>query len=99
MTPLYLARTSRNIWTNVDKVMSRLRKHRLVMTPAKCQMFTETVTHLGDRVEGGEVKLLTANIVALKEYLMPRTTKLMRAFLDLVNYYRKCIPNLASTHQ
>ena len=79
---------------HVEEVLSRLRKHGLVVKPAKCQMFRETVVCLGHQVGGGNVKLLKAKIITLQQYPKPRTKKNIRAFLGMVNYYRKFILQL-----
>ena len=61
----------------------------------KCQFAMAECLYLGHVVGKGKVKLEKRKIKAAQNFLVPKTKKDVRAFLGLVGYYRRFIPNFS----
>ena len=66
------------------------------MKQRKCTFAGATVPFLGHVVGRSEVRPQDAKIAAIQNYQLPKTKKDLRAFLGLIGYYRKFIPNFSS---
>ena len=69
----------------------------LTAKPAKCQIGMQQCIYLGYMVGNGEIRPENGKIEAVVKFPRPTTKKDVRAFLGLSGYYRKFIPNYAST--
>ena len=78
---------------HLDQVLQRLQRAKLTINPAKCRFGMSEVLYLGHKIGRGQVKPEESKLVAAKEYPQPKSK---RAFLGLVGYYRKFIPQFAS---
>ena len=76
--------------------LRRLQEAGLTVKKRKCCFAGATVSFLGHVVGKSEVRPQDAKITAIKTYQLPKTKKDLRAFLGLVGYYRKFIPNFSS---
>lgn len=79
---------------NFRKVLTRLGEVRLKVKPAKCPFLAIEISFLGHRITPMGVGLSIEKVNALRT---PNTTKRLRSFLALTNYYRKSISNYAMT--
>ena len=88
-------------WTehlqHVNTVLNRLRAAGLTAKPKKCQFGMAECVYLGHVVGGGKVQVEESKVDAIRGIATPQTKKEVRAFLGLTGYYRKFIPNYAST--
>ena len=82
---------------HLEAVFTRLRKVGLTAEPNKCQFGMAQCLYLGHIVGGGRVQVEWSKVKAIWTMRAPRTKKDVRAFLGLTGYYRKYIPNYAST--
>ena len=77
----------------IEKILLRLRKYKLKISPHKAHFCTGEVNYLGYNISRefgirpGERKIL-----AIKNALPPTTIALVKSFLGLTGFFRKCIP-------
>lgn len=89
-------RTREEHSVNLKKVLARLDEYKLKVKPSKCQFLTNEISFLGHRITPKGVGMGIEKINALETLQIPTTTKRLRSFLGLTNYYRKFIPNYAT---
>ena len=80
----------------LELTLQALAKHGFKIKLKKCHFGGATLNFLGYRVGNGKMSVQEAKIKAVQQYVRPVTKKNMRAFLGLVNFYRRFIPNQAT---
>ena len=63
----------------------------------KCHFAQKQVQYLGHVISENEVRPLRDNLVAIREFPVPKTKRNVRQFLGKVNFYHKYIPNASKT--
>ena len=63
----------------------------------KCTFAQKEVQYLGHVISENEVRPLRDNLIAIKEFPVPKTKKNVRQFLGKVNFYHKYVPKAAKT--
>ena len=84
---------------NLEEVLKRLQAHGIRMKKKKCHLMQDTVEYLGHLIDADGKRPTPEKINAIKRAPMPENVQQLRSFLGLLNYYRKFLPNLASTLQ
>ena len=88
-------------WTehlqHIRAILQRLREAGLTAKAKKCKFGTDHCVHLGHIVGGGTVYPESAKLQAVRDFPTPQTKKQVRVFLGLTGYYRRFIPDYAST--
>ena len=80
----------------VDEVYKLLIKHRLKISLSKCRFgITETI-YLGWLVSATGKTVNPERTLAIDYVAVPKTIKDVQSFLALANYYRDCLPNIAT---
>ena len=82
---------------HLQEVFSRLENAGLTVKVQKCQFGQAEAQYLGHVIGGGRVKPDPGKLRAVGSYPRPLTKKDVRAFLGLVGYYRRFIPEFAKT--
>ena len=77
-------------------VFNVLRNAGLTIQAAKAQLATTSCVFLGHRVGGGYISLHEAKISTVRDFIQPRSKKDVRAFIGLINYYRRFIPHIST---
>ena len=80
----------------LEEVLKRLRHAGLKLTPKKCELFKTEVRYLGHVVSQHGVATDPDKIKAVSEWKAPESITELRAYLGIVNYYRKYCPDLAT---
>jgi transposase len=80
----------------LKQIFMRLRRVNITLKPSKCSFMMNEIKLLGHVISHGTVKPDPEKIRAVKEMPRPRDVKQVRAFVGLVSYYRRFIPNLAA---
>jgi hypothetical protein len=80
---------------HLRQVLSRLREHQLYAKQSKCDFFKLEVPFLGHVINGSGVTVDPKKVQAIKDWPPLTKVKDVQAFLGLVNYYRRFIPDLA----
>ena len=81
---------------NLEVVLLRLQENGLRLQCNKCYFFQPSVEFLGHVIDAEGVHTSTKKVKAITDAHAPKNVTELRAFLGLVNYYSKFVPNLAS---
>ena len=80
----------------LEQVLLRLEDRGLRVKRDKCEFLRLSVEYLGYRLDREGIHPLNDKVTAIVEAPEPRNVKELRAFLGLVNYYRKFIKQLST---
>ena len=81
---------------NLENVLQRLQRYGLRANVEKCNIFKEKVEFCGHVIDAEGLHKTTEKVRAIVEAKTPENVSELRAFLGLVNYYGKFLPNLAT---
>ncbi|CAH8612991.1 unnamed protein product [Schistosoma curassoni] len=88
--------------SNVDEhyqhltlLFQRLSDNGIVVNPDKCELCKREIIFLGHVIKQEGILPCEDKVQAIKEYNVPSSLKELKAFLGLVNFYRRCIPHAA----
>ena len=76
-------------------VLDRLRAAGLKLRTKKCHFAQEQVTYLGHIISNKGIEPDKSKLTAISAYPTPRTTKEVKQFMGISNYYRCFIPGYA----
>uniref|UniRef100_A0A5S6QS30 RNA-directed DNA polymerase n=1 Tax=Trichuris muris TaxID=70415 RepID=A0A5S6QS30_TRIMR len=81
----------------LDELFRRFVKYGIKINPAKCVFNASKLDFLGLEISADGIKSLADKVAAIRD--MPAPTNLMQLprFLGCINFYRRFLPNLAST--
>jgi hypothetical protein len=74
-------------------VLTTLQEHRLFVKKSKCPFGTRSVAYLGHVISEADVAMGKQKVQAVLDWPMPRSVRVVRAFLSLAGYYRRFIRN------
>ena len=80
---------------HLEKVLNRLMEVGLKLKPGKCTFAQEQVDYLGHTLSAEGVRRNSAKVAAVRDFPKPRSSKEVKSFLGLVNFYRRHLPNFA----
>ena len=78
-------------------VFSRLQDNGIAISLKKCPFNQFRLTFLGHSVSQDGLIPLSEKVRAIQDFPTPTSLKSLREFLGLVNFYRRFLPNIAST--
>ena len=81
----------------LNQVLSRLEQAGLRAKKEKCQFMVSSITFLGHWIDHEGIHPLPEKIQAVTEAPLPKGVQELKAYLGLLSYYSKFIPNMAST--
>ena len=81
---------------NLEMVLSRLSTAGLKLRLAKCLFMQPEVTYCGYVINGDGIQPVAAKVDAIKNAPEPRDVSQLRAFLGMLNYYHRFIPDAAT---
>uniref|UniRef100_A0A5S6QHR2 RNA-directed DNA polymerase n=1 Tax=Trichuris muris TaxID=70415 RepID=A0A5S6QHR2_TRIMR len=84
-------------FTLLKRLFQRFRSYGVRVNPAKCLLATHTLSFLGHQVDCEGVKPAPDKVAAVLNFPTPTTTKELRQFLGMINFYRRFLPSIAST--
>ena len=79
----------------LNNVLSRIRTAGLRIQTSKCQFLQEEVQYLGHIVSSAGIQPDSRKVQAVADYPTPRSSKELRQFLGLTNYYRRFVKDYA----
>ena len=81
----------------LEQVLKRLNRYHLTINKRKCVFFQKEVSYCGYRVDGEGLHKTAEKVQSVTEALPPSNVSQLRAFLGMVNYYHRFLPNLSTT--
>ena len=92
---IIFSKTPQEHLSHIRMVFDKFKSANLSMKKSKCSFFSKEIHYLGHILSATGIRLLPAKTHAIKHMQPPTTPKQVRAFLDLVGYYRKFIKGFA----
>ena len=80
--------------STLDEVLSRLKEAGLRLHRRKCAFLQAEVEYLVHRINADGLHPVQSKVRAIEEAPPPKTVTELKAFLGLLNYYNKFLPNL-----
>ena len=81
---------------NLEAVLQKLKDAGLRLNRSKCFFCHSSLEYLGHIISEHGIQPTSEKVRAIKEAPPPKTLSELRAFLGLLNYYSKFLPNLSS---
>ena len=81
----------------LSKVLERLESAGLTLKKEKCVFASTSVTYLGHTIDRDGIHPTPDKVQAVQQGPTPKNVTELKAFLGLLNYYDKFMPNLATT--
>ena len=81
----------------LEEVFQRLKGAGLKLKPAKCELLQERFKCLGHVVSTKGVSTDPDKVKAIREWVPPKNTKELQAFLGTTGYYRQYLKDYATT--
>jgi hypothetical protein len=78
-------------------LFDRLQTHGILINPTKCVFRASEVTFLGYKVSAEGSQLLEERVAHLQDSPPPKTVSHLRHVLGMLNFYRRFLPNAATT--
>jgi hypothetical protein len=93
---LIYSRTKEEHLNHLEKVLTKLREHRLYAKLSKCELFQTKVEYLGHYISGEGVAVDQRKVEVIKTWPNPTNLTELRSFLGLASYYRKFVKGFSS---
>ena len=81
--------------TLLEQVLDRLAQYNLTLNKKKCKFLQPEITYCGFRVDGTGLHKTPEKVRAVVDAPQPDNIPQLRAFLGMVNYYHRFLPNLS----
>lgn len=88
--------TKEEHFSNLEKVLSRLQTFNLRPNIQKCDIFKDSLEFCGHRIDKHGLHKTEEKVKDVVGAKIPENVTELRAFLGLVNYYGKFMPNLST---
>ncbi|UYV60412.1 hypothetical protein LAZ67_1001072 [Cordylochernes scorpioides] len=83
--------------SHLQQLFGRLRDYGLTINETKCTFGQPSVKFLGFIIANAGISPDPQRVQAIKDITVPDTVGKLRRFLGMLNFYRRCLPNAAST--
>jgi len=80
----------------LEQVLARLDKAGLKLKKAKCEFLVSSVTYLGHKIDTEGLHPIEEKVNVVKDAPVPKNVHELKAFLWLISYYSKFLPNMAT---
>ena len=80
----------------LDEVLQRLEKAGMRLKKSKCTFLSQSVKYLGHKISKEGLQPTEDKVRAITCAPKPNNVSQLKAFLGLVNYYHKFMPNLST---
>ena len=82
--------------TNLSEVLKRLQQAGLRLKKEKCEFLATSVIYLGHKIDAKGLHPTNDKVDAISRAPTPKNCTELKAYLGLLNYYNKLMPNLAT---
>ncbi|CAI2734035.1 unnamed protein product [Schistosoma spindalis] len=82
-------------YQHLTLLFQRLSDNGIIVNPEKCELGKSEIIFLGHIIRQEGILPCEDKVRAIKEYNVPSSIKELKAFLGLVNFYRRFIPHVA----
>lgn len=79
---------------NLEEVLRRFLSLGINILKSKCRFLQSSVDYLGHRIDAHGIHPTDKHIAAIKQMPAPTNVRDLRAFLGVINYYQRFVPNL-----
>lgn len=88
--------TKQEAFDRLEALLGRLSEYGVRVNKQKCKFLEPEVTYLGHVLTSEGIKPSANLVKAIQDAPEPQNKEELRAYIGLLNYYRKFIPNLSS---
>lgn len=81
---------------NLNEVLGRLEEAGLRLKRSKCELLRDEVCYLGHKVNAQGLHPMEAKVKAISDAPTPSNVTELKAYLGLLNYYNRFLPNLST---
>ena len=81
---------------NLSEVLSHMQSAGLRLRKDKCKFMSLSVVYLGHRIDAQGLHPTSEKVAAIQQAPTPQNSTELRAYLGLLNYYSKFMPNLSA---
>lgn len=92
---LVYSRNAQEHERHLRQIFTKLKNYGIQINTAKCVLGEPEVTFLGYSISANGTKPLETKIEAIKKFPIPTTVRQLRAFLGMINFYRRFLPRAA----
>ncbi|CAK1580245.1 unnamed protein product [Parnassius mnemosyne] len=92
---IIVGRTFEEHLQNLERVLMKIQRANLKLSPKKCSLFKRQVSFLGYVMSEEGIRTDPEKIAAVKEWPVPKDKTQVTAFLGLCSYYRRFVKNFA----
>lgn len=80
---------------HLSSLLEAILKEGFRLKFSKCNFAQDSIKYLGHIIKNNTITPLKDNLIAIKNFPVPRTQKNVRQFLGKINFYGKYIPNIS----
>lgn len=80
---------------DLERILAKLRQHKLYAKLSKCEFFQSEVGFLGHIISNEGIRVDPVKVKAILDWPPLTSVKDIQSFLGLVNYYRRFVPDFA----
>ncbi|PIK40292.1 transposon Ty3-G gap-Pol polyprotein [Apostichopus japonicus] len=84
---------------DLSALFQRFNDFGVLINPAKCQLGVSSLDFLGHHITSQGIRPLAEKVEAIRQFPQPSTSRELREYLGLINFYRRFIPNCAGLLQ
>ena len=92
---LVFSKDEREHETHVQRILAKLREHKLSLKLEKCWFSKKEIKFLGLIISEDSIKMDPGKVRAIKEWPIPTTKRELQQFLGFVNFYQQFVEGYA----
>jgi hypothetical protein len=93
---LIFSKTRQEHYDHIQKVLMKLREHKLYAKWSKSEFFAKEVDYLGHKISAQGISPDPTKIQSIQDWPLPKNMRHVQQFLGLANYYRRFIKNFST---
>ena len=92
---LVFSRNEKEHKIHVQRILAKLREHKLSLKPEKCWFSKKEIEFLGLIISEDSIKMDPGKVQAIKEWPVPTMKRELQQFLGFVNFYQQFVEGYA----